>query len=63
MVGIMATTAARIASHSLQGPLEVAIAVGAFVVLWRWRSRWATAGVVLAAGAIGIGASVLHLWW
>ncbi|MCC6322025.1 MAG: chromate efflux transporter [Phycisphaerales bacterium] len=62
VVGIMGTTAARIAAHSLDGPLEAAIAVVAFVVLWRWRDRWATVVVVLGAGTIGIGAHMLRGW-
>lgn len=54
VVGLIAVTAIGLARAALTSPLPIAIFALALLLAFRWRSKFAIAGIVLAAGTAGL---------
>jgi chromate transporter len=54
VVGLIAATALGLVRGGLATPLAWVVFGLALLVLWRWRSRWATPAVVLAGALLGL---------
>lgn len=55
VVGLIAATALPLVGGVLSHPFTIAVAVLAFITLWKWKHRLATPAVIGAAGLAGLG--------